>query len=184
MHKWMPPRLGQKPGVGLAAARLETESCDGLRPYLARPATLVAAQMSGRDIGFCSDLASRGGTDCSSEGFTAERELFRLHEAGLIDLYRQNEQPFLIVKMSLSAAALRLVNGSEAAPPAARPSRLPAAAPGDGRRQAFEVARAMIGVAVRAELAAWRSAHGATDAEILERRMMARIDALAAPYPT
>ena len=176
MQKWIPPRLGRTSGIGFAPGPQDVATPDGLRPYIARPVTLVAAEVSGRDIGFCAELAAGGGAATSSDGFTNERELFRLHEAGLLDLYRQNEQPFLIVRICLSQAAHRLVDGARQTP--TRPSPRQA---GDGRRQGFEVARAMFGAAVKSELAGWCAASGA-DVTQLERRLLTRIGTVVGPF--
>jgi hypothetical protein len=175
MQQWIPPRLNH-------AAHGADEKFPALRPYIARPVRLIAAQIPGKDIAFCSELAFHGGTRVSHEGFANERDLFRLHEAGLLDLYRQNEQPFMIVRMDLSAAARKLVEGNAAARGDARPSAAGAAGADDSRRQVFEVARGMISVAAKSEFAAWRAAGQIGGADALEQRVLARILSLGTPY--
>lgn len=178
MQQWIPPRLNHA-----AHSAGEKFAADGdaraLRQYIARPVRLIPAQIPGKDIAFCSELAFHGGTRVSYDGFANERDLFRLHEAGLLDLCRQNEQPFMIVRMSLSAAARRMVEGTGAA----RNNAAAAPAPADDvRRQVFEVARGMISVAAKSEFAAWRATGQGGGADALEQRVLARILSIGTPY--
>jgi hypothetical protein len=186
MRPWIPPRLSQPAQHGLDGVADDGGAARSAGSYLARPVTLVAAQLDGKDIGFCAELAFHGGSRVSHDGFTNEGDLLRLHEAGLLDLQRQEERPFMIVKISLSAAARRLVGCADA--PRADGWQAEGAqadggqAGGDTRRQGFEVARAMIGVAAKSEIAAWRLSGGSGGAAALERRVMNRILSIDSPF--
>ena len=187
LRPWVPgpARANARAGVPVGAQT-------GTRAGVLRP-----DQVSGRDIAFCAELAAHGGVAASAQGFQAETELLRLQQAGLLDVQRDPAPPFAMIRVELSAAARDLLR----APVQARHEWLPnvaADAPGGEaasqatlgttrerslRRNGFEVARGMIGVAVKAELAAWSAGGGRGGIAGLEARVMARLSQIEAPFP-
>ncbi len=154
----------------------------------ATPAPLCTEALSSRDIAFCEELALHGGVATSSEGFKAEAELVRLHRAGLVELQRDPQPPFAIIRVALTPAARHLGDGpwetAEAAVPS-QPGPAPSAVPETEqgwRRNGFEVARGMISAAVKAELAAWAAAGCPGGVAQAETQVMTRISRLAAPF--
>lgn len=137
-------------------------------------------------MAFCAELAVHGGQSRSPAGFQGEAELVRIHRAGLLDLERDTAPPYNIVAVTLSAGAHEMLSGSGQVSPAPQSQRCTAdgvATDQTRRRNGFEVARAMVGAAVKAEIAAW-IAQGSPDGPgALEQRMMARINNLRAPFP-
>jgi hypothetical protein len=151
----------------------------------AAPAALCAEALSRSDIAFCEELALHGGVAVSAEGFKAEAELIRLHRAGLIELLRETQPPFAIVRVALTPAARQLGDApsetADASPIVPSPSAAPQTELG-WRRNGFEVARGMISAAVKAELAAWVAAGCPGGVAQAETRVMTRISQLAAPF--
>ena len=151
-------------------------------PSNSQPHDPVAA----RDLVFCAEFAARGGQARSPAGFRREAELMRMQRAELLDLERDPAAPYAVVAVSLSAGARSLLSGSGPVSPARwqAPQRVVNAAATDQtqRRNGFEVARAMAGVAVKAELAAWVAQGSPGGPAALKQRMMARINQLPAPF--
>ena len=109
--------------------------------------------------------------------------MLRLQQAGLVDLRRNAAAPFSINRVTLSAAARDLLSRSDAtAPRSAAPAEPHPDDKRQSRRHGFEVARGMIGAAVKAEFASWVGAGAPGGPAGLEHRVMARIDALQAPF--
>ena len=152
-----------------------------------RPAVLRLDQAAGQDLAFCAEFAAHGGVARSAEGFKGEADLIRMQQAGLLELERDASPPFDIVVVGLSAHARALLSQpATAAPSAERPlarESTPAHV-GDRRqlRHGFEVARGLIGAAVKTEIATWMAAGGIGGTEALEARVMARISQLPAPF--
>lgn len=152
-----------------------------------RPAVLRLDQAAGQDLAFCAEFAAHGGIARSAEGFRGEADLVRMQQAGLLELERDPSPPFDIVAVNLSAQARALLSRPATAAPSAESLLAPAPSPthvGDRRqpRHGFEVARGLIGVVVKTEIAAWTAAGGAGGAVALEARVMARISQLPAPF--
>ncbi|MGI4951355.1 MAG: hypothetical protein ACRYGM_06085 [Janthinobacterium lividum] len=140
-----------------------------------------------KDMAFVAEFAAHGGQARSSDGFKGEAELVRMHRIGLLDLERSPAAPYAVTGVSLSAAARSMLAGGPAdAAPAPHPQPGgPQSLPEEQalRRKGFEVARAMVGAAVKAEIAAWTAQGAPGGPGMLEQRVMSRINQLAAPYP-
>ena len=155
----------------------------------AGPVALLRPQdVSGKDLAFCAEFAVHGGLAVSEQGFKGEGDLIRMQQAGLLDLERDPAPPFALLRVSLSGPARALLSGNQqgrAASPADEPH--PPVASGIDecalRRNGFEVARGMIGAAVKA------GAGGLERAGSLGRRprrrnsrIMTRISKIEAPF--
>ena len=150
----------------------------------AEPAALRPQEVSGKDLAFCAEFAVHGGVAVSEQGFKDEAGLIRMHEAGLLDLSRDPAPPFALVRVSLSGAARALLSGKQQAASATEPlASADAGVDEHGlRRNGFEVARGMIGAAVKAELAAWNSQGAPGGVAAVELRVMTRISKIEAPF--
>ena len=156
------------------------------RPDTLRPNALRRDLITAKDIAFCAEFAAHGGQSRSPAGFQGEGELIRIHRAGLLDLERDTAPPYNIVAVSLSAGAHEMLSGTGPVPPAPQSQQRTAdAATTDQmqRRNGFEVARAMVGAAVKAEIAAWIDQGSPGGPGALEQSVMARINNLRAPFP-
>ena len=146
-------------------------------------------ELSPRDLKFCSELALHGGLAVSEKGFAAEGDLVRMRQAGLLDLERDAVPPFVVTRVALSNKARDLLGSRREAPrpisatPPAKdaPVRGPLSEQ-DFRRNGFEVARGMISVALKAEIASWNMASQPGGASGLEGRILARIGRIVAPF--
>lgn len=152
-----------------------------------RPAFLRLDQVAGQDLAFCAEFAAHGGIARSAKGFKGEADLIRMQQTGLLELERDPSPPFDIVAVSLSAHARALLSQPATAVPSAERLLAPESTPthvGDRcqLRHGFEVARGLIGAAVKTEIAAWTAAGGIGGTEALEGRVMARISQLPAPF--
>lgn len=157
------------------------------RPDTLRPNALRRDLITAKDMAFCAEFAVHGGQSRSPSGFQGEAELVRIHRAGLLDLERDTAAPYNIVVVSLSAGAYEMLSGTgpvSSAPPPQSQQRMADAVTTDRthRRNGFEVARAMVGAAVKAEVAAWIGQGSPGGPRALEQRMMARITELRAPF--
>jgi hypothetical protein len=156
------------------------------RPNTLRPNALRRDLITAKDMAFCAEFAVHGGHSRSPAGFQGEAELVRIHRAGLLDLERDTAPPYNIVAVSLSASAHEMLSGGGPVSPAQQSQQRTAnAATTDQihRRNGFEVARAMVGAAVKAEIAAWIAQGSPGGPGALEQRMMARVNDLPAPFP-
>jgi len=155
------------------------------------PAALSPADMSGKDIAFCAEFAAHGGVAASMHGFKAETEMLRMQQAGLLDLARDPEPPFAVIRVTLSAAARCLLSGERQTAGIPMLASLTHPAP-DGakeavsdtgaRRNGFEVARGMIGAAIKAELSSCMPDLDARHIAALEARVMKRIGQIQVPF--
>jgi hypothetical protein len=174
-------------------ARSEATTQTVRGPASDRPDTLHSNPLrrdliAAKDLAFCAEFAVHGGQARSPDGFRGEPELVRMHRAGLLDLERDPAPPYNVVCVSLSAAARGVLSGNE---PVAlehqqtqRETPAPITTDQAHRRNGFEVARAMVGAAVKAEFAAWITQESLGGPGALEQRVMARINELSAPFPT
>lgn len=182
LRKWVPaPARGM-----LEAAAQPVRGPASDRPNTLRSTALRRDLITAKDLAFCAEFAVHGGQARSEDGFQGEAELVRMHRAGLLDLERDTAQPYNIVAVSLSAGAHGMLSDSAPASPAQQqsPQRTANVATTDRthRRNGFEVARAMVGAAVKAEVAAWIGQGSPGGPGALEQRMMARITELRAPF--
>lgn len=135
-------------------------------------------QASDRDVAFCAEFAVHGGVATYNRAFNPGVDLLRMEAAGLLDLVREPGPNLAVVRVSLSPAARHLLSGVRAA---ATPAQPPIAADGS-RRNGFEVARGMIGAAIKAEMACVTAGLDPQRAAALEARVMARINQVQAPF--
>ena len=153
------------------------------RPGSVQQACLPAAstrpvQASDRDVAFCAEFAAHGGVATYDCAFEPGEDLLRMESAGLVDLVREPGSNLGVVRVSLSAAARHQLSGTRAA---AIPAQPPIVADGS-RRNGFEVARGMIGAAVKAEMACLTAGLDPQRAAALEARLMVRISQVQAPF--
>ncbi len=169
-----------------------------LRPWIPRPVKdavravapiVTPAQQEAipRDLAFCSELAFHGGVAVREQGFQAEQDLVRMRDAGLLELKRNEAAPFAVTRVALSQKARDILAGRGRGSVAAsgKDPPLPPADPKPdkmSRRNGFEVARGMISVAVKAELASWKAAGEPGGVAGLEVRVMARIGRIEVPF--
>ncbi len=178
LRQWTPP---PSHGAAVSSIPATTVSKDALSP----------ASISGKDISFCAEFAVHGGVAASAHGFKAETEMLRMQQAGLLDLVRDPEHPFAVIRVTLSAGARRLLSGerhmtgvptlASLKGPALGGSKDPVSDSG-ARRNGFEVARGMIGAAIKAELSFGMADLDARHAEALETRLMKRISQIQVPF--
>lgn len=177
LRRWVP---------GAAAA-------EPARTPAARPEGLRRDDFAEKDLAFCSELAFHGGVALSEQGFNAEPVLVRMQRAGLLELQRHPDPPFAVIRVALSPAARALLSGQELARPPSDPRHvaepltdIPSTAGAqpdrNPRRHGFEVARGMIGAAVKSELASWCSAGRPGGEEGLETQLLIRISQIVAPF--
>lgn len=139
---------------------------------------LSPVQVSDKDVAFCAEFAVHGGVATYDQGFNPGSELLRMEHVGLVDLVREPGPHLAVVRVSLSAAARDLLSG-------ARPKTTSAPQPieaDSSRRNGFEVARGMIGAAIKAELACGMIGLDPQRVAALEARVMARIGQVQAPF--
>ena len=179
LRRWVPGPAPAKPLQGGRSAGLRLDG------------------VSGKDIAFCAEFAVHGGVAVSRQGFKAETELLRLQHAGLLEVERDPAPPFAMTRVALSPAARELLFGPAARSQPGEAAMKAKAEPGTSpfvasataaaqerslRRNGFEVARGMIGAAVKAELAGWKAGADGGDAAELEARIMARLNQIEAPF--
>lgn len=155
------------------------------RPDTLRPSALRRDLITAKDLAFCAEFAVHGGQSRSPSGFQGEAELVRIHRAGLLDLERDTAPPYDIVAVSLSAGAHEMLSGTGPVSPAPQSQQRTAGAVTTDRthrRNGFEVARAMVGAAMKAEVAAWIGQGSPGGPGALEQRMISRITELRAPF--
>ncbi len=162
-------------------------------PAPARPPAAAAGLASGHsaqdaamrdDLAFCAAFAAQGGVAESAEGFSAEPDLVRMQQAGLVDLRRDSHPPFAVTRVALSASGRAILAGSAAPAAAGTVPLVPAPPPaaGPARRNGFEVARGMIGAAIKAEVASWIAQGEPGGPAALERRLMTRVGQIGCPF--
>lgn len=139
---------------------------------------LPLAPPSDKDVAFCAEFAVHGGVATYSQGINPGVELLRMEQAGLLDLARDPAANSAVVRVSLSAAARDLLSGHR---PRVSTSPQPIEA-GPSRRNGFEVARGMIGAAVKAEIACGVTGLDPQRIAALQARVMARIGQIQAPF--
>jgi hypothetical protein len=145
------------------------------------------AEVSAKDIAFCSEFAFHGGIAVSEQGFEAEAELVRMRQAGLLELQRDQAPPFAVTRVALSPSARAMLSGRGGIPSTDDGARKPAAVadPKQDYRMkcnGFEVARGMMTAAVKAELASWTAAGGVGGIAGLELRILTRVSQIKAPF--
>lgn len=188
LRKWVPmPMPMPIPARGmLEAVAQPVRGPASDRPNTLRSTPLRRDLITAKDLAFCAEFAAHGGQARSQDGFQGEAELVRIHRAGLLDLERDTAPPYNIVAVSLSAGARGMLSNSAPASLAQQqsPQRAANAATTDRthRRNGFEVGRAMVGAAVKAEIAAWVTQGSPGGPGTLEQRMMTRITELRAPF--
>jgi hypothetical protein len=159
-----------------------------------RPTAVPLGEASAQDIAFCSKLHRHGGVAVAATGFSAEAELLRMRQAGLLELQRDKSPPFAVTRVALTAEARAMLTGG------ARTGQQPAVRNGSAkaamtaaptcdpdqqrmlRRNGFEVARGMCNAAVKSEIAAWKAAGGPGGPVALETRILTRISAIEVPF--
>ena len=172
-----------------------------LRRWVPGPAAIVARDyiqandqqpddVAEKDLIFCAELASHGGVASSVLGFKAEGELVRMRQAGLLNLQREPDSPFAVIRVTLSSAARELLSKqawNKLVRVATRNQTIPAAAVDfqqakSARRNGFEEARGMIGAAVKAECGVWIANGGPPGMNEFEARIMTRIGQIDVPF--
>ena len=163
----------------------------GLRMNVAPKYDLSLADISGRDMAFCAELAVHGGVAISEHGFKAETELLRMQLAGLLDLVRDLAPPFAIVRVTLSIAVRGLLAGERCTSNAPTPASQTTYTAGStrnampdcgARRNGFEVARGMISAAIKAELFFCTIEQDDRSTAALASRVMNRISQIQVPF--
>lgn len=146
---------------------------------------LTLDQVSGRDLVFCNEFAARGGSANSDAGFKAETELTRMQAAGLLILERDPEPPFSVVRVALSPDMRDLLCNPEPArsdhSAAGKIGSEPAPAKPNSFRKGFEVARALMSAALKAEFSGCEGLSTGEQAAAFERNLMRRISTLQPP---
>jgi hypothetical protein len=142
----------------------------------------VPAAIPDQDLTFCAEFAAIGGVAASEGGFKAGTDLLRMEASGLLDLIRSDEAPYGVIRVRLSVGARRLLGQPPVGP--VDDGRLDPAhartAAGDreAKRHGFEIARGMIGAAIKAELSSMND--GLPPA--LAARLMDRISRMPMPF--
>ena len=181
LRRWVPVPAR---GLSEAAGQPDNGPARG-HPDPFPPNALPHDSVAAKDLVFCAEFAARGGQARSPGGFRREAELVRMHRAELLDLERDPVPPYGVIAVSLSAGARNILSGSGPVSPVQQlPQRTANVATMDQtqRRNGFEVARAMAGVAVKAEIAAWITQGSPGGPGALEQRMVARINELPVPF--
>ena len=151
------------------------------------PATCVAegnihglpvTPTSDKDIAFCFEFAAHGGVATYAQGVKPGSELLRMEHVGLLDLVREPGPQLSVVRVSLSAAARDLLSGQR--PKSTTAPQLVEA--GSSRRNGFEVARGMIGAAIKAEMACGMTGLDPQRIAALEARLLSRVGQVQAPF--
>ena len=176
LRRWVPGTAKGAAQANPAAARVRPED------------------ISLKDLAFCSELAFHGGVARNEEGFTAEAELLRMRQAGLLELQRTATPPFAVMQVNMSPRAYELLSRRVRGPASGSGTQVtahaagPVATPGQKRenilrRNGFEVARGMINAAVKSEIAAWTAEGQHGGAAALEARILTRVGQFEVPFP-